>query len=180
MIYFVRHAESVYDPHVPDLERGLSAKGHKQAEALIATLMPLGIERIYASPAKRAIDTIAPFANAVGLAIEMIPAFKECKMVHCKSFEEWKEYIEKGWQDFAFKPPGWESNGECQSRVCKKIEELVKKDAAKTVAISSHGRAISLFLHKLTEGAWGFNEWESLPMPAVIQVCVKTGSIVRI
>jgi len=176
MIYLVRHAKSVYDPDVPEQERILSSEGEKQAKDLIKKLEPLNIEKIYSSPVKRAIDTIAPFAKAVGLEVESISEFRECTMPPCKSFEEWKRFVKKSWEDFDFKPEGWESSLECQIRVCKKIEELGIKDLQKNIVINSHGRVISLFLNKINN-SWGFDQWESLPMPAVVKVCLKTGAI---
>jgi len=176
MIYLVRHAESVYDPNIPEQERILSSEGEKQAKDLIKKLEPLNIEKIYSSPAKRAVDTIAPFAKTVNLEIELIPEFRECTMPPCKSFEEWKRFVKKSWEDFHFKPEGWESNLECQARVCKKIEELGIKDSGKNIIINSHGRVISLFLNKINN-SWGFDQWEKLPMPAVVKFCLETGTI---
>ncbi|MFC1843079.1 histidine phosphatase family protein [Candidatus Dependentiae bacterium] len=176
MIYLVRHAKSIYDPNVPEQERILSSEGEREAKDLIKKLEPLNIEKIYSSPAKRAIDTIAPFAKMADLEIELVPEFRECTMLPCKSFEEWKHYLKKSWEDFNFKPEGWESNLECQIRVCKKIEELGIKDLQKNIIINSHGRVISLFLNKINN-SWGFDQWESLGMPAVVKVCLKTGAI---
>ncbi|MFC1842922.1 histidine phosphatase family protein [Candidatus Dependentiae bacterium] len=187
MIYLVRHAKSLYNPDIPEQERILSSEGKKQAKDLIKKLEPLNIEKIYSSPAKRAIDTIAPFAKdgparrsrrrrRVGLEIELIPEFRECTMQPCKSFEEWKRFVKKSWEDFNFKPEGWESSLECQIRVCKKIEELGIKDLQKNIVINSHGRVISLFLNKINN-SWGFDQWEKLPMPAIVKVCLKTGAI---
>lgn len=176
MIYLVRHTKSLFDPNVPEQERILSSEGEKQAKDLIKKLEPLNIEKIYSSPARRAIDTIAPFAKTVGLEIELVPEFRECTMLPCRSFEEWKSFLKKSWEDFNFKPEGWESNLECQIRVCKKIKELGIKDSEKNIVINSHGRTISLFLNKINN-SWGFDQWERLPMPAVVKVCLETDAI---
>jgi len=179
VVYLIRHAQSIYDPSIPEQERSLSLEGKKQAIDLIKKLTPLRIEKIYSSPAKRAIDTIAPFAQTVGLNIELVPEFKECKMLPCKSFEEWYAIIKKSWDDFTFKPKNWESNLECQARICKKIDDLRMKHSDVNIAISSHGRVLSLLLNKIDKN-WGFDKWKDLPMPSIIKVCFKTGSIFRL
>ena len=92
MVYLVRHAESVYDPNVPEQERILSLEGKRQAKDLIKKLEPLNIEKIYSSSAKRAIDTIAPFAKKAGLKIELIPENRDGKKIEDKAFRSTADF----------------------------------------------------------------------------------------
>ena len=70
--YVVRHADAGVrgpgDEH--DRDRGLSARGRRQAEALCARLGEVGARRLVSSPFRRCVDTLAPLAVELGLEVE--------------------------------------------------------------------------------------------------------------
>lgn len=53
-----------------DMLRPLSGKGRKQAAALVATLLPYGVERVMSSPYLRCRETVEPIAEVMDLEIE--------------------------------------------------------------------------------------------------------------
>jgi 2,3-bisphosphoglycerate-dependent phosphoglycerate mutase len=175
IIYFIRHAKSIYDSKIHDEQRTLSLEGEKQATALIPKLLTLNIKKIYSSPAKRAIDTIAPFAKKANLEIEIVPEFREREVQPCDSLETYIENVRKTWEDFNFKPKGWETSCSCQNRSFKKLKELGRENKNSNIVISSHGTVTSLCLNKINP-SWSFDEWKALPMPAVIEVSYENGS----
>lgn len=66
LLYFVRHGDPCYDPD------SLTPLGLRQAEAIGRRLARWGIDRIYASPMHRAMQTAQPAAEMLGK--EIIPA----------------------------------------------------------------------------------------------------------
>ena len=66
----VRHAKSSWEhPHVRDFDRPLNPRGKRDAPIMAAHTRDMGldVERIYTSPAARAMTTARAFADAFGL-----------------------------------------------------------------------------------------------------------------
>jgi len=76
MIFLVRHGEAAagWGDH-PD--PGLSALGHKQAEAVARQLATLGATSLISSPMQRCRQTAAPFAKHLGINARIEPAVSE-------------------------------------------------------------------------------------------------------
>ena len=70
-VYFVRHAEPNYDNH-DDRSRELSNKGLQDRKLVTEFLLDKHIDVILSSPYKRAIDTVAVFAETSNLKIEIL------------------------------------------------------------------------------------------------------------
>jgi len=72
VLILVRHAS----PYLPtlggpdDLHRGLTARGHAEAAALAERLAELAPVRVLSSPYLRAVQTVRPLADVLGLAVE--------------------------------------------------------------------------------------------------------------
>ena len=79
-LLLVRHGQSegnasgVVQGHV---DFGLSDLGWRQAEATAAALAPLKVDRVVASPLKRAFDTAKVIGAAAGVAVEPFPGLME-------------------------------------------------------------------------------------------------------
>ena len=70
-VFFVRHAEPNYNNH-DDLTRELSAKGLQDSYLVTIFLQSKGIDIIFSSPYKRALDTISDFAQKSALEIHLL------------------------------------------------------------------------------------------------------------
>jgi len=57
----------------PDAARPLTARGAKQAQALVAPLRTFGVRKLVSSDAVRCVTTVAPLAAALGKTIERTP-----------------------------------------------------------------------------------------------------------
>ncbi len=68
-IYLVRHGRAAAG--VEELDPGLDAVGHSQAEHAAQALSGLTIERLVCSPLRRTRETAAPIAAALGLDVEI-------------------------------------------------------------------------------------------------------------
>lgn len=56
-VYLIRHAEPNYDNH-NDVERELTAKGLQDCQLVLDYFKDIAIDRIYASPFKRALQIV--------------------------------------------------------------------------------------------------------------------------
>lgn len=72
-LFIMRHGEAA--PGHPDSERELTARGHAEAEHVAGWLgqQPVQGARLYASPYRRALQTAAPVARALGIEPEVLP-----------------------------------------------------------------------------------------------------------
>ena len=78
-VFLLRHAESAPDRGVHESEWPLSAKGEQQALLLKDSLAALDIDRIFSSPYKRAVATVAPFARNHSIKITIAEDLRERK-----------------------------------------------------------------------------------------------------
>ena len=172
-VLLIRHAESQPDPKLPESERPLSPPGHLQAEGLVRPLEEHGVEVLYSSPFRRAIDTIKPFARAAGLPISIKTSLRERKLT--SGFHPgWKQLIRKAWDDLEFKLPGGESGRECQARMRARVDSLAVQNPGRTIVVASHGNAIALYLNSL-DNTFGWEAWAAMKNPDVF--CVEYRSV---
>jgi 8-oxo-dGTP diphosphatase len=54
-----------------DTDRPLTARGRKQAEAIVGPLLAFGVRRVVSSPAERCVRTATPIAQAVGQRVQL-------------------------------------------------------------------------------------------------------------
>lgn len=89
LLYFVRHGDPCYDPD------SLTPLGIRQAEAIGRRLARYGIDRIYASPMRRAMQTAQPAAEMTGLEIVPVDfaseqhAWDELTLRHADGSRTW-------------------------------------------------------------------------------------------
>ncbi len=66
LFYYIRHGEPIYSPDM------LTPHGEKQAEALSERLIKTGLDKIYTSTSKRAMQTAEPTCKKLGLEPERL------------------------------------------------------------------------------------------------------------
>lgn len=94
LLFYLRHGDPVYDPD------SLTELGKDQAEALAKRLAAFGLDRIYSSTSRRALDTAAPTAKLTGLPVK---ALEFCHEVH--TYREFGPRLEDGKRRWAFQIP---------------------------------------------------------------------------
>ena len=75
-VLVVRHAQAARQ-ELPNAERPLSEEVMKDARELATKLASLGINFIYSSPYKRAIETVEPHCKATGLEVQIRDDLRE-------------------------------------------------------------------------------------------------------
>lgn len=166
--YLIRHAKSAPDPAVPEPLWPLSPEGRIQATQLGENLKHAGITRILSSPYRRAIDTVQPLADALGLEVELHDDLRERQLTGVL-IDNWMEELEKTWQDFDYCLPQGESSAACQARITTCFSNIFNSASAETVAISSHGNAIALMMNAIDPG-FGFLQWKEMGNPHIFRL----------
>jgi 2,3-bisphosphoglycerate-dependent phosphoglycerate mutase len=168
VIYLLRHAQNAPDTNVAEALWPLSKDGIMQAERIVPTLLSLRIGYICSSPFKRALDTVAPFAEQAGLQVQIAQDLRERKLKE-DFVEDFLEVLRQTWLDFEFALPNCESSRDCQDRIRGCIDGLVAEHSGENVLVSSHGNAIGLFLNAL-DSTFGFDEWSRLRNPDMFKI----------
>ena len=169
IVYLLRHAQSLPDQEIAEPDWPLSKSGARQAVALIEPLKKLEIDRVFTSPFRRSIATISPYCSSNDLTFEINEELRERKLKEQSMIENWQDLIEKAWNDFDYALPNCETGHSCQSRMSNCISGLVTAHPGKTLLMSSHGNAISLYLTKL-DSNFGYAGWQTMKNPDLFRV----------
>lgn len=160
------------------IDMDLSPRGHEQARALANFLRRRPIDAIYASPMRRAQQTLAPLASHCPKPAITRPEFREVdfgdwtgltwEQVHSRyqvSAFDWLERIEQGAIANA------ETGAGFRARVEPALQEIVREHAGESVAIVCHGGVIRMMLSILLDLA--------LPKMAAFEIDYATVSQVE-
>lgn len=153
LLLLIRHGEnSLVGKRLAGRKPGvhLNEHGRQQAEAAARVLAKASLKAIYSSPLERAMETAAPLAESLGLAVEVRPGLIEIdygdwqgrtlKQLH--HFKLWKVVQE---QPSAMRFPGGETLVEAQQRIVQELESIVAGLEEKDVAACfSHGDPLRL------------------------------------
>ncbi|MFJ8913524.1 histidine phosphatase family protein [Amycolatopsis sp. NPDC102389] len=166
-IVLVRHAESV--PPVPeepdDPERPLTAAGVAAAELLAHELAAMNPTAVVSSPYRRAVETVAPAARAVGLEVTTRRELREWDS-GLEPTPDYAVHYERSWADPDFARPGAESLRQLTARAMAAVDRLAEQHCGGVVLVGSHGTFVSRLLAGLGPGiGWAFSR--DMPMPAV-------------
>jgi 2,3-bisphosphoglycerate-dependent phosphoglycerate mutase len=172
MLYLVRHAHSDW---TPDEMRPLSASGRAAAERVADVLAPMGVVSIHSSDFARAVETVRPLADRLGLTIETHPELRE-RQLSAGEVADFKEAVKATWDDFAFRHPGGESSAAAQARVGRAVRRIAASAPGGNVAIASHGNAIALFLHTLDPQRVDYGFWDAMTFPDIHAVDTPAGA----
>ena len=174
-VYLVRHAQSAPSAELPDPEWPLSPRGRAQAEHLATVLAALGIEEVHTSPYVRCRDTIAPFIAASSRPMHQHHDLRERKIA-AGLIDDFPSVWRQSWADFAFALPGCETSHATQDRIHAAVLGICARSTAKTIAISSHGNALSLLLHR-ADPRFDVVRATAMRNPDVLRMTYRAGSL---
>lgn len=172
-LYLVRHAQSLPSMHQPEPDWTLSSTGEAQAAGMVPVLAALGITRIYSSPYRRCVATLAPFAKHRGVEVAVHEGLRE-RRIAGQWVSDFREIWQRSWEDFSFALEGGECSWTCRARIAAAVAELVGRHPGETLALGSHGNAIALFLH-FVEPAFGVHDASAIRTPEIVQVTHQNG-----
>lgn len=167
-VYFVRHAEPNYDNH-DDRLRELSPKGMEDRKLVTAFLSDKDIDVVLSSPFKRAVDTVADFAEKNNIPIKTIDDFRERKVDSCW-IEDFAGFSKRQWTDFSYKLSDGECLKEVQDRNIAALNAVLEKYNGKNIVIGSHGTALSTIINYY-DNSFGYEDFEKIRfvMPWIVE-----------
>ncbi|MDB6053996.1 MAG: phosphoglycerate mutase [Verrucomicrobiales bacterium] len=177
-LYLVRHGEveeryhKVFGGDQIDME--LSPLGHQQAEALAEYLGRFNFDAIYASPMKRAQQTLAPLSKRFPILTTCLPDLREVNFGDWTGLK-WQDVQDRHgvsayqWLDMIHQ--GSIPNGECARRFADRVEPCLKaildKHRGQEVAVVCHGGVVRMLLTLLLE----------LPLPTMARLDIEYASV---
>lgn len=168
-VIFIRHAES--DHFVKnDWLRPLTSGGVASASGLVQRFAGHEINAVYSSPYHRAIETVDPLAKSRGLMVIADERFRE-RGVSSEWVEDFGDFASKQWNDFSYCLPGGESLAEVQARNIAALKEILDKNVGQTIAIGTHGCALSTVL-RYFDSSFGYEDYLRIApiLPYVVQM----------
>ena len=168
-IVLIRHGKAAMEGK--DHERELDEDGIIQAESLKNKLINLELKssKIYASPFKRAIQTIKPFSETNKNVI--IYQKKELEEIHMPKDQKLTKHqiIEKMWEDENFKVLDGVSHKDHFNKIKPFLTDIFEKFKSDKddLVIISHGVLIGLILKFFFKVQFGFNNWKTMTMPDI-------------
>jgi len=163
-VLMLRHAQSVSNAEkeaasLPD-EVGdrLTERGHAQARIAAAVLGDRGITRLIASPMRRAQETAAPIAEALGLEIETDPEIFELREEEGygelapeeQKLRRWSEWMVEHSGDPAYAPPGADSFEGMRQRTRGLLDRLESEKGSPLIV--THGIFLRFLLADIIFG----------------------------
>ena len=168
-IYFVRHAEPDFSVH-DDRSRPLTEKGMRDREKVTERLMDKQISAVLSSPYRRAFDTVSHLADALGLPIEPVEDFRE-RRVDSVWIDDFNAFARQQWADFDYKLTGGECLREVQARNIAALNDVLLRYAGQSVAIGSHGTALSTVISRFNP-SFGYEDFRRIQpvMPLIVHL----------
>ncbi len=173
-IYLVRHAHADW---MPDENRPLSKRGSEDAKAVGHILERFPIDAIYASPYRRAYETVEPLAHALGLEIKIEHDLRERALGRIPP-GEFIAAVKKTWDDPMFSHPGGETNLAAQERGMAVLNRARAAPGQSQIVFSTHGNMMTLLLQSF-DASIGFAFWKSLSMPDIYAVGFCSGGRIK-
>lgn len=158
-IFVIRHAQCLgQEPGAV-----LTPDGTRKAVQLAESLADSGIERIFSSPYRRAMDTATPIAERLGVPVIQDQRLVE-RLLSPVPIADWRERLRASFDDFDLALPGGESSREAMWRAEAAWADVVQVGGCS--AIVTHGNLTALMLRSL-DPRWGFEQWAALAAPDV-------------
>ncbi len=154
-LYLVRHAQSLSNTGEADISTDppLTAVGWEQARRLAQRLARQGIDLIYSSPQRRALQTAQAIAEATGLSVMVEDGLREVGMgtrgldVRRLGVEEAREVTRRiaatmRWDAF----PGSEGSRAVRRRVRATIDAIARRHPGRRIVIVTHFGVIQAYV----------------------------------
>lgn len=148
-VWMIRHAQA--DANVSDpLRRPLTEAGKKDCALVTDLLRGQGVSRVFSSPYRRAAETVSDFAKEVGLPVQTDDGFCEFHAGKPMPEAEFLRYVEACFRDPAYMKGGGESFEGLQNRVWRALSRILNACSGQSVAVGTHGVALSALIHRFT------------------------------
>lgn len=144
-VYFIRHAQSNrFEKN--DRTRPLTEEGMADTLKITEALKNSGIKHIISSPYTRTIQTVTNLSEVLGVEIETEEDLRERSAGKWHG-ENFLDFIKMQWADFDYHILDGECLADVQKRNISAINRIMKKYENETIAIATHGTALSTIIN---------------------------------
>ncbi|TLF98179.1 histidine phosphatase family protein [Nocardia cyriacigeorgica] len=177
-VLLVRHA----DAGIPradgpdDHHRALTSSGRDAARQLVPELLALGPTAVVSSPYLRAVQTVAPIAQAAGLAVRTDPALREWDS-GIPPAPDYARWYAQSWAQPEMARPGGESLRQLSARAVSALNRWADGTCGPLV-VGSHGTFIACALAGYGIAGIGWPFVRAMPMPAIYRLGFGPGGAV--
>jgi len=151
-LLLIRHAAPAADARgrcYGKLDIGLSREGERQAAEIVHSLVDEHVAAVLSSPARRAVDTARPLAEAFGVDVEIRDDLRELDFgeLEGRTYDEIAVSDPELYARWMSEPtsvrfPGGESYDDLRLRVESAVDALGEMFPAETVAVVTHGGVV--------------------------------------
>lgn len=164
-VFLIRHAHSDWSLGEA---RSLSKQGIATARLLGDRLSAQPITAIYSSSSRRAVETVSPLAERLGLEIAMVERLRERDMPEV-ALGEFHQLIKDAWQAPDVSPRGGESNVHAQARAVDVLKKILARHPNQHIVIATHGNLMALMMNSLDQ-SYDYEFWRGLSFPDVYRL----------
>jgi broad specificity phosphatase PhoE len=172
IIYLIRHAHADWSE---DDDRPLSQSGATAANVIASHLSVHPIIAIYSSPSRRAVETVAPLSERLGLRPVLKADLRE-RELPVVSADKFEEIVRDAWHSPNAALIGGESNINAQTRGLGVLQSIRARHVGGLVAVSTHGNLMALMLNGL-DSAFGYEFWRRLSFPDIYRVVFENDTL---
>ena len=170
-IYLIRHCKATGQEPMAELTK----EGAEKALELVPILEEFHIDHIISSPYKRALQTVKPFSESIGIPIIIDEKLQE-RVLSADPMEDWLEQLERTFIERDLTFSGGESSNHALSRIRKVLDGVFENKQMHHVAIVSHGNILSLLINN-HEPTFGFIHWQQMKNPDIFALELDNGII---
>jgi len=174
-ILLIRHGQTEWNRrkrYSGFIDIDINARGVSQVRRLAKRLKDVAIYKVYSSDRKRALHSAQILFPGRPIQIEADlremhfgifegMTFKQIMKQHPRIYKKWLR------DPFSVKIPEGEDTRGFKKRVVEAIKKIISQNRDKTVAVVSHGGAISMFINYILRKN---NFWKYIPKPASLSV----------
>ena len=164
-IYFLRHAETKFDPSTPVTEWSITSNGLEKTKELASKEAFEVIHGIVHSNEKKACQTVDAFAEGLDIQKYALSGLDELKREHEGSLsdEEYRTRVRETLVNMDENAPGWESGAAALKRFESAVNKINMMFHRKNILVVSHGIVLTAYLCKLKNfQSIAFERWSQL------------------
>jgi 2,3-bisphosphoglycerate-dependent phosphoglycerate mutase len=173
-IILLRHCQAVGQ----EADAPLTENGRIQAEQIAEKLASYPIGKIVSSPFLRAVDSVKPLAERIGLDIEIDVRLRE-RDLGAPFRIDWRDLLKHSFEDLSFRCGEGETSSEAMDRGREAIQEAIAQEEGRTTVIATHGNLFTLILRSF-DSSYGFDYWSKLKNPSLSRLSLSSTGEVKI
>ena len=135
------------------------------------------VSRIYHSPENKAVATARIVSEITGISTKVADDLRELRTPFIRPADEFLRRV--GAYLTGMNDPEFESLGDATDRIVHCVQDLVRNEIGKSVAIVSHGKILTVLFGHILKRHLTLDEWQSMGMPALSVIDLESWTVER-